>query len=229
MQSINNETYVLSELVTALKMVIVSLPNLERVIQGSYNKIFGSKTLAELFVYFVPLAWGYVRNKAVPIDEKIQFFRLFFPNNDCDEIIDKVHTINMFELDLKQINTFISNVHEKKMKILSSPPSPEEKFFFSLVLQSTELMDKQQIAPIEKLVDPTYFSPMSNQKPNETIQRMDVSSQVTKLFEHASSEQLEKYVEFLQSEENWNGWDLKVDLSSISIVTLNHFLKQFSK
>ncbi|KAL7713048.1 Uncharacterized protein QTN25_009343 [Entamoeba marina] len=226
MHTLNDDNYAFSETVTAIKMVMVSLPNLEQIIQGNYDKIFKCKTIGELYFNIRPLIRNYVKDKTIPTEEKLQFIRFFhYPCGTIPEMIENPP----FQMNQNDLGQFITNVQQKRVEIFSSPPSPEDIGYFNLAIEMTDQMDKLQIAPIEKLVDPTYFSPMSNQNPNETIQRMDVSSQVTKLFEHASSEQLEKYVEFLQSEENWNGWDLKVDLSSMSIVTLNHFLKQFSK
>ncbi|KAL7712060.1 Uncharacterized protein QTN25_010298 [Entamoeba marina] len=215
MHTLNDDNYAFSETVTAIKMIIVSLPNLEQVIQGNYDKIFKCKTLGELYLNINPLIRNYVKDKTIPTEEKLQFFKFFRYSHGTS-----IERIEDTPFQLNQNNL---------VEIFSSPPSPDDIYHFNLVIEMLDQMDKQQIAPIEKLIDPTYFSPMSNQNPNETIQRMDASSQITKLFEHASSEQLEKYVEFLQSSENWNGWDLKVDLSTVSLVTLNHFLKQFSK
>ncbi|KAL7713049.1 Uncharacterized protein QTN25_009344 [Entamoeba marina] len=199
MHTLNDDNYAFSEVVATIKMVIVSLPNLEQIIQGNYDKIFKCKTIGELYLNIRPLFRNYCRNKTIPTEEKLQFIRFFhYPDGLSPEMIENPP----FQMNQNDLGRFITNVQQKRVEIFSSPPSPEDICFFNSVLEMTDQMDKQQIAPIEKLVDPTYFSPMSNQNPNETIQRMDVSSQVTKLFEHASSEQLEKYVEFLQSEEN---------------------------
>ncbi|KAL7719253.1 Uncharacterized protein QTN25_003623 [Entamoeba marina] len=211
-------------MLSTLKMIIISLPNLEKMIGNDYEKVFTSTTLTELFCNFTPLVWKFFRNKSVPVEEKLQLFLLCI-TFETDNGYDTYHFSS--NLNLQKIINSMGNSHKSHIELITSP-SQKEIDMFDRFINLIDTLDKQQIVSIDKMVDPYYFNPLFNNTPSEFKQKQELHCIISKIFQKATPQQLQEYVEFLKNEDNWDGWNLSFDITTLSLGTLKQFIEQFT-
>ncbi|KAL7714600.1 hypothetical protein QTN25_007905 [Entamoeba marina] len=221
---LKEQDYPLTNTLIALKMKIVSIPCIEKMIEGSYEKVFRSKTMSEMYFNFAPLVWKFFRNPSVPNSDKFQLFRFLWSSITEDDLVDKSFGFQFNPLKVINLTIFSNESYFN----INESPSQKEIEMFNGFINSIKMFDQQQIVPIEQMIDPTYFNPLLNNTPSEFEQKKNLKRKIIEMFSKATPEQLGVYVQFLSNDSNWNGWDFSFDISTLSLEELNQFIEHFN-
>ncbi|ELP92201.1 hypothetical protein EIN_381780 [Entamoeba invadens IP1] len=211
-----------ADFLTSVKMYFLSMPEMQKVLEGNYELVFNTKSMDELVIAFVTLVGRFYRNPNFSREDKFRLFQRIQmnPHEDAkrlmkgevateiaDEVIQKVGEIQMMIRNTKAMQT---NIYDNQQL---------ESQMFEKVMQSINSADRKQMFPIDVLLEPLSF-------PNET-QLNHLKSQFGKLVQSAGPDKMKllahKLMELGIKMDNENN-EMSFDINDFNISQLNSLI-----
>ena len=134
------------DIILISKILLLTIPGMEKILRGNYERLFGCTTLTDLILNFLPLSLEFYRHKEISYEEKLYHYRITSftkrEERECRPIT---------------LQSFIEHLLTMRKAITPFNYTPEEKRQFDYVLALIDSLDSAQTVPVEMLIDPTYF------------------------------------------------------------------------
>ncbi|EAL48813.1 hypothetical protein EHI8A_009130 [Entamoeba histolytica HM-1:IMSS-B] len=213
--------------VTFVKMYLLSIPDIDNVLKGSYEKVFSCKSIEEMFITLSPLLNKYYRDESIPYEQRYNLFsRIQLNRYDTPLKCNPLYLLDEKSKNcILQAKSNFDEIHKiVQNEVDSHRCSPHiSKDLFDAFLASSRNLEQLECIPITDLLEPLgcigdrQYSFKKNKMENTLL----------RLLENATPEQLQRVVQLIQTQDNFDGVDLSFSIESLDLITLHKLILLF--